>query len=189
MRLPARPTGPPSLAWIALLPAALGLLPMACGGLPKPPAGTPRVPTERIATPIRLGGGQTGPDALGSALLERHNAIRTARGLPPLSWSPTLADAAREHSSGLVSLGRLRHKGHDGSSPADRVERRGYAFRSVGENIASGQETVEEVMEGWMNSPGHRRNILGDFEELGASRREDEGGRPYWCVVFATPLP
>ena len=44
-------------------------------------------------------------------------------------------------------------------------------------------------MEGWMDSPGHRRNIVGDFEEMGAAQAEDDSGRPYWCVVFATPIP
>jgi uncharacterized protein YkwD len=89
----------------------------------------------------------------------------------------------------MIELGKIRHRGVDGSTPADRVTRVGYSYQSVGENVAAGQETAEEVMTGWMDSPGHRRNILGDFEELGAARAEDDDGRPYWCVVFATPIP
>jgi uncharacterized protein YkwD len=63
----------------------------------------------------------------------------------------------------------------------------GYEFRRAGENVAAGQTTVEELMRDWMHSPGHRRNILGKFTEMGASGATDRSGNPYWCVTFGEP--
>ena len=66
---------------------------------------------------------------------------------------------------------------------------RGYVYVRVGENIAEGQKTVDQAMDSWMNSPGHRANILADFSEMGAARTEDDDGNNYWCVDFGTPMP
>lgn len=162
------------------------LLALGCGGTARTLPTRPEAP---IRVPLRLDDAPPPPDDLAADLLERHNRIRIDRDLPPLSYSPKLTQAAREQVSGMIAMGKIRHKGTDGSKPSDRVERAGYRFVTVGENVASGQETAEEVMEGWMNSPGHKRNILGEFRELGASKAEDDEGLAYWCVVFASPLP
>ncbi|HKI17074.1 MAG TPA: CAP domain-containing protein, partial [Isosphaeraceae bacterium] len=69
------------------------------------------------------------------------------------------------------------------------VKRKGYVFVKVGENIANGQKTIDEVMTSWMNSPGHRANILAKFTEMGAARVEDDEGVIYWCVDFGLPMP
>ncbi|WP_169974236.1 CAP domain-containing protein [Tautonia rosea] len=122
-------------------------------------------------------------------LLRFHNEIRAERDLPPLSLSPTLSQAAQNHVAGMIEMGKARHRGVDGSTPADRVTQVRYPYRAIGENVAAGQQSAEEVMEGWMDSAGHRRNILGDFEEMGAACADDDMGRPYWFVVFATPIP
>lgn len=165
-----------ALPWVLALPGCQGPKPIR--PIPDPPP----------VAPIALDDPDP-PDALIRDLLSRHNAIRSERDLPPLSFSPTLSEAAREQVAGMIELGKVRHRGVDGSTPADRVKQTGYPYQTVGENVAAGQETAEEVMTGWMDSPGHRRNILGDFQELGAARDEDPNGRPYWCVVFATPIP
>jgi uncharacterized protein YkwD len=166
----------------------LALLIAGCGGLSRPRSGTLRPPSApRPTSPILHDSPTPGPIA--RELLEHHNRIRLEHDLPPLVINPKLTDAAREQVSGMIELGKIRHKGVDGSSPADRVRRQGVDYINVGENVAAGQETTAEVMGGWMDSPGHRKNILGDFEQMGASRVEDNDGRPYWCVVFATPLP
>jgi uncharacterized protein YkwD len=83
----------------------------------------------------------------------------------------------------------MTHEGSDGSTPAQRVERQGYHYFATGENVALGQASVAEVMDSWMNSPHHRRNILGDFTEIGAALAEDADGRPYWAVDFGRPIP
>ena len=59
----------------------------------------------------------------------------------------------------------------------------------MGENIAEGQKTVDQVMDSWMKSPGHRANILAEFTEMGAARVEDDEGDNYWCVNFGIPMP
>jgi len=84
---------------------------------------------------------------------------------------------------------KLSHEGSDGSDPAKRVKRRGYRYQEVGENIADGQTSVESVMRSWMNSPPHRKNILGDFTEMGAAVVPDAEKTNYWCVVLGRPQP
>jgi uncharacterized protein YkwD len=68
------------------------------------------------------------------------------------------------------------------------MARAGYAYQRAGENVACGQRSVAEVMSGWMRSPGHRKNILGKYTEIGAACAIDTAGTPYWCVTFGTPL-
>ena len=83
---------------------------------------------------------------------------------------------------------KMAHKGGDGSSPFDRMKRTGYDFRAAAENVAYGFDDVDSVMAGWMRSPGHRRNILGRFSEIGVGRAIARDGASYWCVTFGTPL-
>jgi hypothetical protein len=78
---------------------------------------------------------------------------------------------------------RLNHIGRDGSNPAQRARRVRYTG-SVGENIAQGALTVEQAVLVWMESRGHRENILGKYEEMGAALVVSDWGAPYWCVVL-----
>ena len=87
---------------------------------------------------------------------------------PPLTLAPKLTSAAREHAKDMARHSEFEHEGSDGSTPAERVTREGYAWRTVGENIASGPTTAEEVMEGWLASPGHCENLMDPrFTEMG----------------------
>ena len=80
------------------------------------------------------------------------------------------------------------HTGLDGSSAGTRITRAGYTWRSYGENIAYGYSTAERVMEGWMNSSGHRANILkNNFTDIGVGYASDSRGRIYAVQVFGTP--
>ena len=107
----------------------------------------------------------------------------------PLTLSPKLCESAGAHARDMAVHQTLDHKGNDGSTVADRVKRVGYIWVRVGENIARGQRTVDQVMDTWMNSPGHRANILADFTEMGAARVEDDDGTNFWCVNFGIPMP
>src|SRR5437899_568998 len=69
-----------------------------------------------------------------------------------------------------------------------RMARAGYRYERAGENVARGQRTLDAVMTAWLTSPGHRRNLLGEYSEIGAAYATDEAGIPYWCVTFGTPL-
>ncbi len=101
------------------------------------------------------------------------NARRTEAGLRPLTSSRTLASAARAHSADMGERRFFAHDTPDGVEPADRIVAAGYPRTdvSVGENLAWGEETAgtpAAIVEGWMESPGHRANILRrEFREVG----------------------
>lgn len=143
-----------------------------------------RVP-DRVA--IAPGPARIDPEALLPALLEAHNEARAASGLAPLTLDPALDAAARGHVRAMAERRRLSHRGRGGSSPFDRIEAQGYRFRAAAENVAYGQSSVETLMKDWLRSPGHRRNILGNFTQIGAGGATDATGVAYWCVTFGTP--
>lgn len=106
--------------------------------------------------------------------------------VPQLRWNDQLRDAARAHSRHMARRGFFDHVAPNGSTPADRAEDAGYPTRSVGENIAAGQPTPSSVMESWMDSPGHCRNIMdGGYTELGVGLYVHEGA-PFWTQVFGS---
>ncbi|AMV36986.1 CAP domain-containing protein [Planctomyces sp. SH-PL62] len=123
------------------------------------------------------------------ALLDGHNKERAAEKLPALALDEKLNEAARLHAADMAEHGEMTHEGSDGSTPSERVRRVGYHYQRTGENVAKWQDDVPAVMAAWMESPGHKQNILGEFTQMGAARVDDEDGRSYWCVEFGTPLP
>ncbi len=129
------------------------------------------------------------PPDVRQALLDAHNKERAAEELPALTLDDQLDEAARLHAQDMVDHDKMTHEGADGSTPSERVKRVGYHYLKTGENVAAGQRDVPAVMAAWMESPGHKKNILGEFTQMGAARVDDEEGRPYWCVVFGTPIP
>jgi uncharacterized protein YkwD len=109
----------------------------------------------------------------------------------PLTLNAGLTRAALAHSRDMAQYGAFDHRGHDGSNPAERVERAGYgAHRIVGENIAAGAMTAAEVTEGWLASPAHCENIMdARFTQIGiayAASLKPEPGM-YWTQDFAAP--
>lgn len=123
-------------------------------------------------------------DSVVQLLLAEHNKIRVSHGLTPLTLSGRLARAAQLHSQDQSDTNQMSHTGSDGSSPFDRIGKTGYKFGLAGENIAWNYPDITSVMSGWMNSPGHRANILtGGFTEFGAAEVNK-----YWTAVFATPI-
>jgi len=129
-------------------------------------------------------------DGVVEYLAARIQAERDREGLAPLLVNPTLNAVADEYACRLINGGFFAHVDPDtDSSPGQRVLEAGYNFLTVGENLAAGQRTVDEVLQQWMNSEGHRENILGaNWRETGISVRL--GGRygVYWVQVFADPL-
>ena len=126
------------------------------------------------------------------AMLDAINAVRAEGATcgatrydaaPPLIWDSRLEGAAARHSRDMASNDHFDHRGSDGSDTGDRAIREGYRWRVIGENIARYQQTVDEVMEDWLESPGHCRQILDPtFSEVGVA---EEGG--YWTQVFGVP--
>ena len=105
----------------------------------------------------------------------------------PLRWERRLFAAARGHSADMARLDYMSHTGRDGRSVAQRVLAQGYPWSVVGENLAAGPQTVEEVVDGWLASPGHCVNLMKrDFAEVAVACVQREGttwGR-YWTMVL-----
>lgn len=96
------------------------------------------------------------------------NRERARAGLRPLAVDPALSTAAQAYSVDMAARAFYSHTSPEGSQPWDRAAAAGSRMRSIGENIACGQRSAAEVVEGWMNSPGHRANILKrDFTHIG----------------------
>jgi uncharacterized protein YkwD len=122
-----------------------------------------------------------------NALVELHNKERAEAKLPPLVLNTELKAAAKLQARDMAENEKMSHTGSDKSSPSERLKRIGYHYRSAAENVAYGQNTVEEVMRSWMNSRSHRKNILGNYTEIGAAVAYSKDGTPYWCVDFGRP--
>ncbi|MEV8314086.1 CAP domain-containing protein [Streptomyces sp. NPDC059900] len=121
----------------------------------------------------------------GNAVLRLTNAERTAAGLRPLSPDPLLTVAAQNHSADMIARAFYAHTSPDGGEPWHRASAAGSAHRSIGENIACGQRTPAEVVDGWMNSPGHRANILKPaFTHLGVGFAGGGSAGTYWTQLF-----
>ncbi|MFE5810406.1 CAP domain-containing protein [Streptomyces sp. NPDC056491] len=126
------------------------------------------------------------PPATGSVaqVLALVNQERAAAGCSAVSLNAKLTKAAQDHSADMASHSNMSHTGSDGSDPGTRITRAGYTWRTYGENVAYGYSTPEKVMEGWMNSQGHRENILNcAFKEIGIGLAQPGN---YWTQAFGT---
>jgi len=128
-------------------------------------------------------------DPIVAELVEAHNRERAKEKLPPLKLDARLEGAARSHAKDMADRDVMSHEGGDGSTPAQRVTRAGYHYQTTGENVAQGYRDVASVMQGWMDSPPHRKNIMGDFTEIGVARVEGKDDKPYWSAEFGKPIP
>jgi len=169
-------------AWMIFFAGGLVLL---AGGCPDP-AGTDTADTDMTADQQ----GVLPADADAAGLLDRVlvlvNQERAAAGLGALSRSAQLDQAAERHTADMRDNEFFSHTGSDGTQAADRVNDTGYQWARVGENLAQGSNTPEEVVQRWMDSEGHRANILqADFTEIGLAVTD---GGPLWAQVFARPL-
>jgi uncharacterized protein YkwD len=108
---------------------------------------------------------------------------------PPVSLSGTLDTVASGHATDMAQKNYFEHVDPAGHSPADRVRAMGYQEKLVGENIAYGPKTVDEVVQGWLDSPGHCENIMDPrFAEMGIALAPGHVKRGlYWVQVFAEP--
>ncbi|KAL5316048.1 hypothetical protein ACEPPN_016924 [Leptodophora sp. 'Broadleaf-Isolate-01'] len=99
-----------------------------------------------------------------------------------------LVTAAQEHTDDMAARNYFDHTSPEGVEVWDRVSNAGYAWRAVAENIARDQTTPADVVDSWMGSEGHRRNILDcDLEHTGVGAAQGENGAWYWTQVFASP--
>jgi uncharacterized protein YkwD len=117
------------------------------------------------------------------------NQERTQRGLVPYQCDLQAGKVARDYSTLMCNTGHFSHTGPDGSSPWARLKNGGVSFTTAGENIAAGQTTPTSVMNAWMNSPGHRSNILNvKFTHIGVGYSNcGNGYKHYWTQNFFKP--
>lgn len=151
------------------------------GARPTPPPPPPVVPPPPPPPP------PAAPDDFLKRVVDLHNKTRDAYGLPPLELDGRLVVAAQSHADWMARVQTLSHTGVNLSTPGSRARDVGYLWRAVGENIAAGQRTPEEVVKAWMGSPGHKGNILGSYQHFGVGFARDARGRLWWCVIFGRP--
>lgn len=186
------------MKWLSPLLVAVMLASLCgCGG---GDSGTVSSPPPLPGSP-GTGTGVPGIDAIRQEFLDAVNQARSADRMcgstsypaaPVVAWNDDLAMAAYLHSSDMANNEFFSHTGSDGSSPGDRITREGYDWRTYGENIAVNYPSVSSVMQGWLGSDGHCRNIMNPaFQEIGAAYAEGPymgtPSSPYWTFDLATP--
>lgn len=194
------PSKPESVLRVTCV-AGLCLL-AACGGGGSPDAATatPASAQEPEATAAAsAAGADCGIPAFASAALARINQARAAgascgtRGnfapAGAVRWNQSLAEAAAGHSLDMATLNYFSHTSADGRSMAQRVNATGYAWSTLGENIAAGQVGIDAVIDGWMRSDGHCANLMNPaFDAIGLACVPGASGnafRTYWTLNLA----
>ncbi|MGN0735940.1 MAG: CAP domain-containing protein [Anaerovoracaceae bacterium] len=113
------------------------------------------------------------------------NSERKAAGLGSLTLDSQLSKLARMKAEDMAKNGYFSHTSPTYGSAFDMMKQYGVSYRTAGENIAKGQKTAESVMNGWMNSSGHRANILSStYTHIGVGYAKDSKGNTYWVQVF-----
>ena len=100
----------------------------------------------------------------------------------PLSWNKQLEKASSIQAQFLAKRKALTHKGQDGLDVRSRLSKANYSWRAYAENIAEGYHSPQEVFNAWMDSPGHCKNIMGQYQEMAVVRLND-----YWVQDFGIP--
>lgn len=128
-----------------------------------------------------------------TAVLKEVNALRQKgcrcgaqkfRPTHPLKWNELLTEAAKRHALDIAGRRQLDHTGRDGSSVMTRTTDTGYNWQSVAENIAYGYWDIPSVIQGWVESKGHCKNMMNpDYKEVAVYRKDN-----YWVMVLATHL-
>jgi uncharacterized YkwD family protein/spore coat assembly protein SafA len=117
------------------------------------------------------------------------NVQRANYGLQQLTQNWELCRVARYKSQDMLSNNYFSHTSPTYGSPFTMMENFGIHFSSAGENIAMGQRTPADVMNAWMNSPGHRANILSpSYTQIGVGLAKNQNGSPYWTQEFIKPM-
>lgn len=178
------------------MPCALGFAAIAwllggCETLPMP-SSLPLSPLTRRSQPPPLTPSQSSDTAdMEKQVWEQINTIRQQQGLSTLTYNEELAQVARDYSRRMTEQGFFSHTGPDGDTMVSRVESAGIFYLTLGENLFTSTNITEPVpaaVEGWMNSPGHRENILrAEYRETGIGIWR-EGTTYYFTQLFMRSL-
>ncbi|MBC7691907.1 MAG: CAP domain-containing protein [Methylotenera sp.] len=152
-------------------------------GSTSPVKGTPPV-TSTPGNPTPGGGAPTN-SSFAEQVFAQTNEYRAANGAAALTIDAKLTQSAQAYAESMANLGFFSHTGQDGSDPGSRITAVGYRWMTYGENIAEGQQTPAAVMAAWINSSGHRANIVsGNFKNLGVGYALARDGSAYWVQDF-----
>jgi uncharacterized protein YkwD len=122
---------------------------------------------------------------MASQVLALVNDERAKAGCGALTTSSALQRAAQGHSADMAANSYFSHDSQDGRSFSDRIRAAGYSGGAIAENIAAGQQSASAVMQSWMNSSGHRANILNcSYRHLGVGYAKGGSMSPYWTQDF-----
>jgi uncharacterized protein YkwD len=150
---------------------------------PEAPTSTEPATPEATASPSSTTTAAPASAAVAS-VLALVNSERGKVGCSALTLNEKLSKAAQDHSADMAAHQNMSHTGSDGSDPGQRITAAGYSWSAYGENVAYGYSTPEQVMAGWMSSPGHKRNILDcGFKEIGVGLAQPGS---YWTQDFGT---
>jgi uncharacterized protein YkwD len=130
------------------------------------------------------------PAVTAATIVELTNGERSRAGLPHYTLSPSLTQAAQIQADQIATGGRLDHMLPDARYPRleDRLAAAGYSWQAAAENLAGGQRTASLAMDSWMQSSGHRDNILSSmFSELGTAYVVGPSGQQIYVQVFGRP--
>ncbi|MFJ7935778.1 CAP domain-containing protein [Sporosarcina sp. NPDC096371] len=126
--------------------------------------------------------GEASISEIEKAVLDLTNAERQKAGLKPLQSDKNLMTSARQKSTDMATNNYFSHTSPTYGSPFDQMKANGITYKAAAENIAMGQRTAEEVVKGWMESPGHRENILTPgYTHIGIGFDKDGN---YWTQQF-----
>ena len=127
--------------------------------------------------------------ALEQQVIKLVNQQRANYGLPALKGNWEVSRVARYKSQDMINKGYFSHTSPTYGSPFKMMESFGIKFSAAGENIAYGQRTPQDVMNDWMNSPGHRANILSpSYNQIGVGVAKKANGTYYWTQMFIKTL-
>ncbi|MFD9126959.1 sigma-70 family RNA polymerase sigma factor [Kitasatospora sp. NPDC059571] len=150
------------------------------------PSPTPSPSVSKTPTPTRPRSASPSNQSLQQQVLALVNAERAKAGCTPVKADSKLQTAAQRQSDDMAARNFFDHTNPDGQGPQARIDAAGYKWSSWGENIAKGQRDAAAVMDSWMNSPGHRANILNcGFTDLGVGIHQGSGG-PWWTQDFGS---
>jgi uncharacterized protein YkwD len=153
------------------------------------PSAAPTSPVPTSPVPGPTGAQPSGNAAFEAEVVKLVNTERATAGCPAVTVDDRLTTAARAHSADMATRNYFSHTTPEGVEFATRITQAGYRWSGAGENIAKGQRTPQEVMTSWMNSAGHKANILNcGFKNLGVGVAADATGALLWTQDFASPL-
>lgn len=166
-------------AWgvtVLLLGAGLGKL----EAIPAGRSATAASPARRLQPPAAA---TPAADPAVTTVIALTNQARAAAGVGPLTENVLVDTAAAGHSQDQAAHDTMTHTGTNGSNAGQRITAAGYTWRTWGENVAYGQRSAAQVVDAWMNSAGHRANMLnGAFTGIGIGVAAAADGTLYWTM-------